>query len=206
LGVQDVRSYDIAASPDPVGASELNPAGSPALTVDFDLDADGIAERITYLLYDMDNNGTVDLARRDGGGCFTLLAESIEAIGFAYAFDADFDGKVDLDTVNENIIWAVDSDNDNDLDRALDTNSDGEIDLNDTAGGLPLSGAPFNLADVPVQRIRMVRVWLLCRSARRAQKAMLDQSVYVVADQRIGPLNDDFRRRMLEMSIRIRNL
>jgi type IV pilus assembly protein PilW len=199
LGLQDIRRYGEEAEPNPVG---LDPNGWPALTLNFDLDADGLVDQVTYLLYDIDNNGIFDLARSNGA-CFELLAESIEAIGFAYAFDADSDDAVDL--YNNDIIWAVDSDNDNDLDLVLDRNLDGVIDGKDV-GGLALGGAPFNLADVPVDRIRMVRVWLLCRSFRTARKAIVDQNTYKVGDQIVGPFNDTFRRRMLEMSIRIRNL
>ncbi len=211
LGVQDIRRYDgTIAEPNPVGAAELDPNGSPTLTVNYDLNADGIAEQITYLRYDIDSDGIVfDLVRRTGAANYELLAEGLEAIGFAYAFDADFDDKVDLqppDPDTGNIIWAVDSDNDNDLDSALDTDLDGDIDGDDVEGGVPLINGPWNLADVPVDRIRMVRVWLLCRSTRPAKKAIIDTDRYLVGDRFVGPFNDTIRRRILEMNIRIRNL
>lgn len=207
LGVQDIRRYNIVANPNPVGAGELNLAGSPALTVDFDLDADGVVEQSTYLLYDIDNNGITDFARRNGGACFELMAESIEAIGFAYAVDADFDGAVDL-SPNGHILWVVDSDNNNELDRALDVDDDGDIEMDDLTAPVLNMSVPHlnNETNVPVDRIRMVRIWLLSRSARSAKKKMIDQNTYLVGDQIIGPFNDTFRRRTLEMSIRIRNL
>jgi hypothetical protein len=66
--------------------------------------------------------------------------------------------------------------------------------------GLPQVSLP---ADVTVDRIRMVRVWLLSRSIRSAKKAIVDQNTYVVGDQVI-PTGDTFRRRMMEMCIKIR--
>ena len=199
LGIQDIRRYSREAEPNPVGPAQLDPNGSPTLTINFDLNADGVAEQSTYLVYDIDNNGIWDLARNSGAG-FELLAESVEEIGFAYAYDDNSDDAVDL-SPNDNIIWAVDSDNDNDLDLILDTNDDGSIDIAEVeAGGIGL------VPNVPVDRIRMVRVWLLCRSTRTAKKAIIDTDRYLVGDRVVGPFNDTFRRRMLEMSIRIRNL
>jgi type IV pilus assembly protein PilW len=206
LGIQDIRRYQVVPdpNPDPIAPGLLGPNEMPVLTVDFDMNADGVVEQHTYLLYDMDNTDTIDdLIRvvRVGGvapGCIELVAEGIQAIGFAYAMDADLDDAVDR-SPNGNIIWAVDSDNDNDLDRALDADDDGDIDIND------LAAAPVNLpADVAVDRIRMVRIWLLSRSTRSAKKAIFDQSTYVVGDQIVPPPGDTFRRRTMEMIIKIR--
>ena len=202
LGIQDVRKYNIVVDPGAVGPADLNANGSPGLTVDFDLDSDGVKEQSIYLLYDVDADGITDLARStDNGATFDLLAEGIQAIGFAYAIDNDLDGKLDT-TAAGNTIWAVDTDNDNKLDANLDGDDDGNIDADDfTAGVTPLAAGPVTL-----DRIRMVRIWLLGRSTRQAKVAMVDKNSYVVGAQLIPAANDNFRRRLLEMSFRGRNL
>jgi type IV pilus assembly protein PilW len=204
-GITDIRKYAVVAEPsDPFGALDIN--GSPMLTVRCDSNSDGILEQSTYLLYDIGNDGIVDLARTtDGGLTYDLVAEGIQAIGFAYAIDADLDGNIDTINPadpNSHIIWAVDTNNDNLLDANLDVDDNGDIDSVDlTAGPAALAAAP-----VPLDRIRMVRIWLLSRSTRQAKKAILDNNQYVVGDKIIPPANDTFRRRTLMISIKCRNL
>ncbi len=207
-GVTDVRRYNIVADPDAVGTSDLNVNGSPALTVTFDLDSDGVLEQSTYLLYDIDADGIDDLARFTVAGGYELLAEGIQAMGLAYAIDNDRDGNLDtIDPGNpaSNIIWAVDSDNDNLLDANLDVDDDGDIDIDDlNAGAVALAAAP-----VALDRIRMVRIWLLCRSTREAQATISEIDTgqfFVIGHQDIARVNDNFRRRTLEMSVKCRNL
>ena len=140
---------------------------------------------------DLNNNGSVDamnenisygifngnLMRNAGGGLpqdGDVVAYDIEALRFAYAFDSNADGQletsatydVDGDSLAETpapgaVIWAIDSDGDGDLDRILDTNYDGSIDENDTAGGFAMPAASqANIAD-----IRSVRIYLLARTS-----------------------------------------
>lgn len=134
------------------------------------------------------------------------LVENVEAIAFAYAFDANNDGQIDfVDTdgdgtqdLNEPTIWAVDTNNDQQLDTILDTNTDGNIDINDAAGG-----AGF-IPVVPIDRIRSVRMWMLVRSPRR-DKTFLNQQTYVIGDKRLR-VDDSYRRRLLTASVVCRNM
>lgn len=156
-------------------------------------------ETISYSLYDADTTvavGDMDLGRSTGAGT-QLVAEKIEALGFAYAFDDDEDGSLDGPAAGE-VFWAVDSDMDNDLDLNLDTNGDGRIDINDSAAGEVLP------AEIDPNRIRAVRVFLLART-KGADFGHQDNNIYVVSYKRLAP-GDNFRRRFLTATIKCRNL
>jgi len=186
-------------------------------------------ETITYSLFDIDSDGDMDLRRQDAAVPPAnpalpeeeFVAENIQALGFAYAFDANNDGFLDTyDAVNapagslrERTIWAIDSDGDNDLDTNLDTDGDGDIDADDgpgmggngTIGGQMLMDfSGVSIADVPVNRIKAVRVWLLARSARLDDK-MVERTTFVVGNQVITPY-DLWRRRLLTTTVKCRNL
>ena len=140
--------------------SDVN--GNSAITFTSDLDDDGVLdanETTSFYMYDSATTslvGTLDLALRIGVTP-SLAAESIQALGLAYAYDNDGDGKFDL-SPNGNVIWAIDSDNDNALDLNLDTNDDGEIDMSDNPAGTSIG------TNVAVGNIRAVKVWLLART------------------------------------------
>ena len=139
----------------------------------------------------------------NGGGAVDLaVAENIEAVGFAYAFDANpLDGE--LDTSGGNVIWAVDSDGGGNLDLNIDTNTDGVIDAADDADGDGLlDGAA--IAGVDFEAIRAVRVWLLARS-QREDKNFHNDTDYVISELVITP-DDGFRREILTMDIKCRNM
>lgn len=181
--------------------------GNGSIQFTADIDEDGVLdsnETFTFSLIDFPidpalaalRDGLTDLALNNGGGR-QLVAESIQELRFAYAFDADGNGELDL-SANNNVIWAVDSDDDNDLDTLLDTNDDGIIDINDAAGGAALGATP------DITEIRSVRVWILARAKVR-DEAFYNSMTYVVADRHITP-NDNFRRRLLEQTIYLRNL
>jgi type IV pilus assembly protein PilW len=125
------------------------------------------------------------------------LAEDVVALRFAYAFDDDQDGNVDL-SANDFILWAIDSDNDGELDTLLDTNDDGQINAGDTVGGAAMANT------VEVSRIKAVKVWLLVRSSYPVGGGA-DTGTFVVADQRFTP-NDDFAYTLLTTTIRNRNM
>lgn len=147
----------------------------------FDGDTNDANEVISYSLGDADGDGNVDeLVRDDVNGIGIMpVAEDIEAIGFAYAFDDDGDGELDT-TVNDNIIWAIDSDGlGGDLDVNLDTDDNGIIDINDNEAGTGIPSVSFD-------RIRAVRIWILARSTREDQDYFNNQN-YVVSNQRIVP-------------------
>jgi len=138
-----------------------------------DGDTEDPNEKVRYALGDDDGDGDLDLERNGW-----LVAENIEALGLAYAYDNDGDGQLDWVDKNGNglldpgeIIWAVDSDRDNQLDADLDANGDGSIDEEDDAhdghadGRIAGRALPAG-AVVPMDRIRAVRIWLLARTGR----------------------------------------
>lgn len=165
-------------------------------------------ETLVFSLYDYPTafpDGNLDLARKYGTRR-QLLAEHIDALGFAYAFDTTGDGNNSLDKdTNDNVIWAIDTDHDKDLDVNLDTDNDGDIDINDRQEGEPLAHADNGgLVDVQLSDIRVVRIWLLARGDKEDSN-FSDNMTYVVSNQRISP-NDGFRRRRLTATVRCRNM
>jgi type IV pilus assembly protein PilW len=165
-------------------------------------------ETFSYSLYDYPTanpDGALDLARKYGARR-QLMAKNIEGLGFAYAFDVAGDGDNLLDTdMNGHVIWAIDSDGDNDLDVNLDEDNDGDITLHDSAAGKDLSHADNGaLADVPVSDVRAVRIWLLAKG-NRGDPHGINRTTYVVANQRITP-DDGLTRRLLKTTVRCRNM
>ena len=196
FGITDIRLKDIDDNLD------LN--GNSSLEFTIDRNGDGIVgggdERVYFCIYDNPvaaPDGKTDLARKDGAGGRQLLAENIEALGFAYAFDNNGDGQIDT-TAAGNTIWAIDSDNDNDLDVNLDTNDDGIIDINDNAAGTALA------SNVNISAIRSISIWILARTDI-GDRGFRDTGTYVIANQRITP-NDDFRHRLLTTNVKCRNM
>ena len=127
FGITDVRRYDTVGT-------QPNAQGPPALFYTADMDENGVldprnhyrnGENLNFRIRDDQNIGRRYLAFDMGGGR-QPLAENIEALGLAYAVDADRDGRPDTWSDGEHVIWAVDTDNDNRLDTDLDTNDDGD--------------------------------------------------------------------------------
>ena len=127
----------------------------------------------------------------------SVLAYDIDALRFAYAFDNDGDGELDR-SVNDNVIWAFASTGSLDLDRVVDTNDDGSVDLNDTQFGTALGSA------VPFDAIRAVRIWVLART-RHPIRGNTDSQTYVVGDQHLV-VSDGYRRYLLETTVYCRNM
>lgn len=217
FGVFNVQRWDIT---DNVTASAASVDGSPSITIAYDWNpvnpatsGNGLAdERIAYRLFDEDNDGIFELARDDGTlNPRPLLAEGIEAIGFAYAYDLDGDGE--LDRNGANIIWAVDSDNDNLLDTNLDADGNGAIDLNDDMKHDfridDEDGAAALPTPVPVQNIRMVRIWLLARARDASKDFNNNGQQFLVGDQVVPPddngFRDNIRRLLLIRTVECRN-
>ncbi|WDN87651.1 hypothetical protein BuS5_00619 [Desulfosarcina sp. BuS5] len=203
LGILNVCPRDINNNID------ITMTGNGAIQISTDFDDNGVLggnETISFSICDspiLTPDGNPDLARNSGGGR-QMLAENIEALGFAYAYDTDSDGNLDT-SPNGNVIWAVDSDGDNDLDINLDTDDDGDIDAADGPGagnnGIVNGTA---IADVAVNDIRAVRIWMLARADRRDNK-YFNTRTYVVGHKVITP-NDNFRRRLLTTTVKCRNL
>jgi len=142
-------------------------------------------ETFQYTIADLpigNPDGIFDLARNAGGGR-QLLAEGIQAMGFAFAYDNDADGQ--LDTAGGNVLWGIDSSGDN----VLETNV--------TGGGLPTL--------VNMNRIRAVRIWLLART-RGIVRGYRDTNTYTVGNQTLGPFNDNYQRILLTSTIKCRNM
>jgi len=137
---------------------------------------------------------------RDDGSGKQAVVENVEAIGFAYAFDADDNGTIDT-SGGGNIIWAIDSDNsdgNDQLDKYLDTDDDGIITASDNPNGDDLA------TPVALDRIRAVRIWILTRTGNE-QREYSDTSTYIVANQRV-PANDRNRRRLVITTVKCRNM
>jgi len=144
-------------------------------------DLTGADENLTYSLV-----GTT--LQRNG----QPVAYDIEAVGFAYAYDNDYDGE--LDTDGGAVLWGADTNlGDNALDKTFDTNNDGVIDENDVEGGNNLA------APIPNSSIQAVRIWLLART-RQPIKDHNDNNTYVVGGDHVGPADagwDASRKRVL---------
>ena len=98
----------------------------------------GDQERITYWLEGDELSLRRTLYEGTASASTQELLEGVEALGFAYAYDADGDGAIDGP-------FAVDTDGDGDLDLDLDTNGDGVADH--VVLGPDLARPPYNFAD-----------------------------------------------------------
>jgi len=179
----------------------IEKAGRGMIKFTFDYDADMTTEsdeRITYGFaneYDADGNGTADagaapLGRATGAGPLIPIAENIQAIGFAYAFDHNHDGILDTDdgTADGHVIWAFDADP-TDAIETLDTNLESHSLLADA---------------VPLSDIRAIRVWILART-RAPIRGHVENRTYAVGDRNISCV-DNYPRRLLTATVYCRNM
>lgn len=192
---------------DPTGSAGagITSANSNSLSFTMDLNENGIPgdldEDITLSLYI--ENGIQKLGRITPADSNqpVALAEHIEAIGFAYAFDTDDDGV--LETDNSHLIWAIEK---SDKWYDLDTNDDGKIDSNDNVTGGEDTGISVDLDD-----IRAVRIWALIRTSKAAEN-YTNTKTYIVGNQIISPgsdadsNNNNRRMRLIETICKIRNM
>lgn len=125
-------------------------------------------------------------------------ADHIAGLRFAYAFDADGDGAVDVSN-NGNVKWAIDADGDGGLDTLLDTNDDGSIDAADAA-----AGGNMGSDTVDISRIRAVRVWLLVRSEHPVKNPAAG-AVFDMGGIRHEPKNR-YAHTLLTTTVRCRNM
>ncbi|MBU1193839.1 MAG: prepilin-type N-terminal cleavage/methylation domain-containing protein [Proteobacteria bacterium] len=214
FGIVSVQSRDTSNTAETDGFKGLYDntfAGNSSLVLTADLDDDGALdseETFQYQIFDhVAGDGHVDLARRVGASTTPLLAENVQKMGLAYAFDDDLNGQ--LDTYNaggtQQIIWAVDTDGDNMLDTNLDTNGDGVIDFSDGPGGIDTLIAGTALTTpVSVNRIRAVRVWILLQT-NQADSSFNGNAVYT-AGQYIVRQAPNRRMRLITTTINCRNL
>lgn len=123
-------------------------------------------------------------------------ADNIAAIRFAYAYDADGNGAVEVSSAG-NVLWAADGNGDGFLDTLFDTNDDGLINQDDSAGGMSMSG-------VSISRIRAVRVWLLVRSKHQVNSSPEDQ-IFFMGGEQYSP-DSNYAHSLVVTSIRCRNM
>jgi prepilin-type N-terminal cleavage/methylation domain-containing protein len=198
-----------------------DPNGYPGLTLTrvIDTNGDGLADpadpnalqMVLYQVMDLDGDGRREL-RRCTTGCnapivaanWPVVMEGIEDMGIAYAYDG---GSGDLARFNNNPnapeIWAVDTNDDNQLDINVDTNGDGNIDINDdfTAALNPT---------VATTQIRAARIWLLARSTQ-AYPNYTDTSTYVLGRKQLvmtdaaNANRRNFRHLLLESVVALQN-
>jgi len=230
FGITDIRPRDVNY------AVNVTIAGNSALVRTADDGAGGNTgngvmdgdETIIYYIFDFNADGIPDLARDDDGvlNANDLLAEGIQSLGFAYAFDAPDpgtggppDGNLDTYNVGGNavVIWAIDSDGDNDLDLNLDTDNDGIINAaDDTDGNGIIDGgaaegqglANFSgvaIPDVSTANIRAVRIWILGITLHPDRSFSNQGTSYVVGKKVFRP-NDNLRRRLLSTIVKYRNM
>ncbi|MBU4054828.1 MAG: prepilin-type N-terminal cleavage/methylation domain-containing protein [Proteobacteria bacterium] len=128
---------------------------------------------------------------------------SVDGFYLAYAFDDNGDGELDV-SPNGHIIWAVDTNNDDELDLRLDTNDDGEMSLADDTGNDNIIDGNALASPVAMANIRAVRIWVLGQ-AERADVSYHDGNQYIVGRNIITP-DDRIRRRLLSTIVKCRNL
>lgn len=188
---QDIRMA--CFDPNQSGNFSITNAAADRFEFQYDRDHYGFLdsnEDFAYELYPTSDSDPSKLHKRSGG---SAIAYNIDELRFAYAYDAD--GNPGVDTEGGEIIWAVPSgvgtwSN-------LDTNNDGKIDTNDTAGGSD-TGTSIDLSD-----IRAVKVWVLVRSSR-TDSTYTNTNTYVVGDLHLTP-GDHYRRRLGRTTIQLRN-
>ncbi len=167
------------------------------ITFRMDLNGNGVStdagEEISYLL----DTVTDELKRRsNNGGIFNVLAEGIEGLAFAYAYDSNANNALDTDA-GGNVIYAI----------AGPATTDGVGPLNGSVnwfqvnadGSTTDTGTAANATD-----IRAVRIWLLAKTGT-IDRAYTNNNTYIVGTQKIQP-NDNLRRRLLDTVVSCRNL
>ena len=201
-----------------------------------DTDGDGVGDApmtIRYQICDFNNDGRPDLGRRVvlGGtppgvnvGPPALVAEGVVAVGYAFAYNQRPNGDYAINRTDPpppgailgNIIWAVDSDGDNQLDTNVDIDGDGQITLADDMNNDGIINAFDNAAatlpppsPVGIANVVAVRIWLLLQSERQSPENVIDTNQYVVADRIIPPnpngFRDRFKRRVKTVTVALRN-
>ena len=164
-------------------------------------------EDVIYRLFDVSGNNHLirdlsppnpidtDIEARDNA-----VAEYIEDIAFAYAFDSNDDGELDVDAggrIHWAVIqggnwWELDADGDDQITAADDTDGDNSIDAVNT-------GIAADLDD-----IRAVKIWLLARTPRGDRNPAPDTD-FVVGDT-VFQATDGMRRRLLTTSVVCKNM
>jgi len=180
----------------------------------------------TYRIMDQNGDGRRELRRtQDGGANWQLVADGIDNMAFAFAYDANNDEVLDRTPGGVNIIWAIDDDATIGLDTNLDNNDSGTITTTLTGEGtddgdgdkwIGIVDGPLP-ASISMRKIRAVRIWLLARSARTYRKYQ-DNHTYQVGHRVFKPTTEPningafyqadtgkYRWAVLESSVHLRN-
>jgi prepilin-type N-terminal cleavage/methylation domain-containing protein len=187
--------------PDLAGGFGITACGPTTITFTQDDDAGGTTTT-TFSLVGTNLQRTVD-------GNTGNLAQGIEAFGLAYAYDADGDDALDTDdgTATGDIIWAIDTNNDNRLDLRIDTDGNGILNAaDDTDSDDILNGTAVNPA-IAAEDIRAVRIWILGQSdPNLPEGGYSDNNTYIVGRTIVNSPNDGIRRRLLTSIVKCRNM
>ncbi len=155
------------------------------------------------------NDGNTDLVKKVGDDPERLMIPGVEAISFAYAYDVNLDGR--LERYNDGIIWAIDTDGDNQLDSVIDSNFDGEVNFADTP--VPLANLE-QTTNIRLSRIRAVKAWILLRSRQKRRELpnhLAEGSNTYYVGHRILSTGEDgldpyHMRMLLTFTVKLRNM
>ncbi len=194
--------------PSRTGNFGFQPGEENTIVFTLDLNGNGVledtaGEYVTYSLYEP-AKGWRNLGRKSTAtGNNQPVVENIEALGFAYAFDANGDGELDND--GGHIHWAIiKSDGGTDTWFDLDADGDGEITEEDGAGEV-INGTKIITTDpADVADIRAIRVWMLARTGEE-DRGYRNRQTYIVGN-RVKTYDDHYRRRLLSTIVKCRNL
>ncbi len=178
-------------------------AGSNSVQFTMDRNEDGdVADANETLTYSLYTEASIqNLGRASGANPNNLVAEYIDNLGFAYAYDANDDGVLDVNG-SSRTIWAIigpngnwfnlDANDDGVIDSADDTNGDGSLNATDT-------GVLADLED-----IRVVKIWMLARTSK-PDNNFSGGATYTVGDT-VVTTADKFHRRILSTRVYCRNM
>ena len=207
-----VTSFVARLPDDGLDAGDPNRTSTGYSSIAFTLDDNGngvldanLDEQIAFRVagedlqrFDVDNNA------------WLTMVQNIEALGFAYAFDADGDGNIDT-SANGHIIWAIDaddSDTDSRLNVNLDGNDDGTIDASDDTSGDGViddnDAGTLLPAPVDLDKIVAVKIWLLAKTGQ-SDRRHTSSETYVIGN-RIMSRNDQNRRNLVTTTVKCRNM
>jgi len=142
-----------------------------------------------YEIKDLEPSGIPDLAKIQGGST-SNVAEGIEKMFLAFAFDNDGDGLADRNGANETI-WGYSDDSDTDLEKSI------SYDANGTA-------VIQSIGPIPCDKILAARIWLLA-TTKIAIPEFDNSRVFNVGPQTIS-ITDDHPRYLQETVVKLRNI
>lgn len=122
-------------------------------------------------------------------------ADHITALRFAYAFDDDGDGAIDVSDKGQ-VRWAFDSNGDGWLDTELDARQNGEI--------KKASASPMNNR-VKLEKIRVVRIWLVARSEHTVRETPANKA-FNVGGENYLPKNSNYAHVLFTTAVKCRNM